>query len=335
MIKSRWNWKIALALATAPCLIHAAEDKAPPLPEGVVVRQSGVALTMTDIDGRLASVPPDKRAGFMNDPERIEQTLRGVLLQHAVAAQAVELGISDDPVVKAEIEHARSEILARRRISRFMKSLPTPDTEALAQEVYLANPDAYSTPDLFDVRQMLVAFREHGVDAAKQKAASLLAQYRKEGGEFEDFVKQHSDEANLGEHGGLLKNLKKGDTEPDFESAMFALKPGEISEPVKTKYGIHLIQLVSRTGGKRIPYEEVKAAITDKLITDYRERERDGLLARIRSGALDADPDLVASLRTRYAPGGEGQTAIQASELPAKGEYERFATANAAGSSKD
>jgi len=337
MIKSRWHSKVALtvALATAPYLVYAADDKSLPLPDGVVVQQSGVALTLLDIDGRLASVPADKRAGFMNDPERIEQTLRGVLLQRAVAAQAEALGMADDPVVQAEIAHARAEILARRRISRFLKSLPTPDTAALSHESYIANPEAYTTSDLFEVRHLLVAFREHGVEAAKQKAITLLAQFRKEGGEFGDFVKAHSDEASAIEHAGLLKDVKRGDTEPDFETAMIALKPGEISEPVKTKYGVHLIQLVSKTPGKRLAYEEVKASIAEKLLNDYRTRERDALLARISSGALEADRDLVASLRTRYASGGEGQKAIQASELPAEGEYRRFATANAAGNRKD
>lgn len=322
----RNGWRIALALALAPGVLFAADGKAPPLPEGAVVRQSGVTLSLADIDGRMAGIPQDQRAGFMNDPERIEQALRGVLLQRIVANQAEELGIADDPVVKAEIEQARAEILVRRRLARFVKSLPTPDLEALAHETYVANPSAYSTPDLYEVRHLLVAYREHGVDEARKKASALREQFRKEGGSFEDFVKAHSDEAKLDEHGGLLKDVKVGDTAPDFEAAMIALKPGEVSEPVKTKFGVHLIQLVSKTEGKRLPYEEVKASIIEQLARDHRNRGRDGLLNRMRSGELDANPELVASLRTRYLPDGEGQKAIQASELPAEGEYLRYAT---------
>lgn len=297
------------------------------LPEGVVVQQEKAQLTTQDIDGRLAQIPPDKRAGVMNSPDRIEELLRNLLMTRQLAQQAEELGIADDAAVQAEIARARDDILARRRVARFMNALPTPDFSVLAKERYIANPGLYSTKEAFDVRNLLIMHRNHGVEQAKKIAADLLEQFKREGGDFEAFVKAHSEEKDVEVHGGLLEGMTKGDTEADFEKAMFALtKPGELSGVVVTKYGAHLIQLVAHRPSKRIPFEEAKQGIVDQLASDYRERERASFLTRLRSGKLDANPDLVQALRTRYLPDGPGSKAISASEQPAAGEYERFAT---------
>lgn len=321
--------KIAIGLGMILAIVAVgtrAETTAAALPPEVVVRQSGVDLTLADIDARLMSVPPEHRAGFFHDPERIEQALRSMLLTRMLAAQAVELGIAEDPVVRAQIEAAGLEVLAKHRLRRFANSIPTHDMAPLAREYYLANPEQYTTPDLYEVRHLLVTYAEHGVEGARRRARELRDQFAKEGGDFKAFVQAHSEEKGADEKGGLLTGVKKGDTEPDFEAAFLALKPGEVSEPVKTKWGMHIVQLVSMTPGSKQPFEAVRADIEQTLAKDYRAKEQNGFLSRVRSGRLEANEELVASLRTRYLPAGEGQKAMERVQQPAPGEYERFAT---------
>jgi peptidyl-prolyl cis-trans isomerase C len=328
------TWCLALCAAIATGA-NAVEPAATPLPAGVVVRQSGLDLTMDDIDARIARVPAEHRAGFFNDPERIEQTLRTMLIGRILAQQATDLGLAADPLVQAEIEAARTEVLARHRLARFAKSLPEIDQSQLARENYLANPDKYSTPDQYDVRHLLIMFRNHGVDEAKRLAGELREQFIREGGEFEAFVRAHSEETTAKEDGGLLPNVKKGDTEIDFQDTFLALKPGEVSQPVKTKWGMHLIQLVAVHPGGRQPYEEVKATIESELAAELRKRQQGDFMARVRSGSLEANEELVASLRTRYLPEGEGQKALERVEQPKPGEYERYSVGTGTMDGKD
>jgi foldase protein PrsA len=91
----------------------------------------------------------------------------------------------------------------------------------------------------------------------KQKIDKIAAEI-KGGLSFEDAVKKYSEDPSAKENGGDLGYFGKGVMTPEFEKAVFALKPGQISEPVKTPYGYHLIKLISAG-------DQVKGAEKTKL----------------------------------------------------------------------
>ena len=303
----------ALATLVALCFSGVVSAQAAPAAEKpYVVKQGTAVLDFTAIDARVARIPADKRAGYMNDPDRIESTLRGLLLVKQMAKEAIDAGIDKDPVVAAEIELARDEILAKRRVAKVIDDVQVPSMEALGKERYIASPALFTTPETLQLRHLLILRETHGEAAAKALAENLRAEIDATPGiDFEAFVKQHSEEPSAKEKGGLLPKVAKGDTLGDFESAAFALqKPGEISPVVRTRYGYHIIQLIERTPGARIPYEKVKAQVVRDLEAEFLSNKRKDYVARAQSESLDADPDKVQSLRTRYLPGGVGSKAI-------------------------
>jgi len=295
-----------VALACSTAAVATAQEKP------YVAKQGTAELDFTDIDGRIARIPADKRAGFMNDPDRIETALRQLLLVKQLAKEAEDLGIDKDPVVAAEIELARAEILAERRAARVIAEATVPSMEALGKERYIASPAMFTKPETLQVRHLLVLRETHGDEGAKALANKLRAEIDSRPMlDFEAFVKEHSEEPSAKEKGGLVPPISKGETLADFEAAAFALKnPGDISPVVRTRYGYHIIQLVSRAPAARVPYESVKDKVIKDLEPEYLARQRADYLARRHSEALDADPDKVQSLRTRYLPDGPGAKAI-------------------------
>ena len=138
----------AAASLLALCFSCAAGAQALPAGERpYVVKQGTAELDFTDIDAHVARIPADKRAGYMNDPDRIEQALRGLLLVKQMAKEAEDAGIDKDPVVAAEIELAREEILAKRRVAKIVDALEVPSMEALGKERYLTSPALFTTPE--------------------------------------------------------------------------------------------------------------------------------------------------------------------------------------------
>jgi peptidyl-prolyl cis-trans isomerase SurA len=81
---------------------------------------------------------------------------------------------------------------------------------------------------------------------ARRRLADLRERIAKGGADFAELAKAHSDDAASAARGGDLDWIYPGDTVPDFERAMQELKPGEISPPVKTPFGYHLIQVLER-----------------------------------------------------------------------------------------
>ncbi|CAN5390443.1 peptidylprolyl isomerase [soil metagenome] len=87
-------------------------------------------------------------------------------------------------------------------------------------------------------------------DTQKKEALELSKRIRDSviaGGSFGDFARRYSADPGTAQHGGDLGFVEKGKLMPSYESAAFALQPGEISQPVETPFGFHVIQLIEKT----------------------------------------------------------------------------------------
>jgi peptidyl-prolyl cis-trans isomerase C len=85
--------------------------------------------------------------------------------------------------------------------------------------------------------------------------------------------------------GGRLGQLTPGQTTPEFEAALAALAPGEISGPVETPYGYHLVRLERREQGRQLPYDAVSDRIATYLRDSVRHRAEAQYIARLVSSA--------------------------------------------------
>src|SRR5207302_2965386 len=118
--------------------------------------------------------------------------------------------------------------------------------DATLKQQYEEQKSHYLTPEQRLTSHILVKV-DKNADAAAQKAAlekaQNIAKDAKAGKDFATLAKSESDDAGSKAQGGDLDWLEKGVTDPAFESALFALKKGEISDPVKSEDGYHIIQL--------------------------------------------------------------------------------------------
>jgi len=101
-------------------------------------------------------------------------------------------------------------------------------------------------------------------EEAKKKALAVLERVRK-GEDFAKLAKEVSDDPGSKEKGGEYDFFAKGAMVPEFEEAAFKLKPGEVSEPVETPYGFHIIKLEDRRSASSASDPKVRQQITDKL----------------------------------------------------------------------
>jgi peptidyl-prolyl cis-trans isomerase SurA len=123
-----------------------------------------------------------------------------------------------------------------------------------------------------EVAQIMIATPkskgDEGVAEANKKISEIQAAL-KSGTTFEELAKQYSDDKFSKDKGGLMEPFGVGKLMPSFEKAAFELKnPGDVSAPVKTDYGIHLIKLVKKTPLQS--FETVQDNITRRVENDSR-----------------------------------------------------------------
>jgi len=139
--------------------------------------------------------------------------------------------------------------------------VPSADIE----RAYNNNIDQYSTPE--QVRASHILLKTEGKDdaAVKAKAEDILKQ-AKSGADFAELAKKHSEDEASAKNGGDLDYFGKGKMVPEFDQAVFAMQPGQISDqPVKTQYGYHIIKVVDKKPGTSRTLAEVRQQISDQL----------------------------------------------------------------------
>jgi len=166
-----------------------------------------------------------------------------------------------------------------------------------AQEFYDANRGNFMLPEQREASHILLSADEG--DAADQTAILSEVKERIAAGEsFADLAKELSDDVGSAEMGGSLGTISPGAMVPEFEEAVFALEnAGDLSDPVATEFGVHLIQLdkISPETGK--PFEEVREEIKTTMQQDeadstyFELREQLAELTFDNSGSLEPASD--------------------------------------------
>jgi parvulin-like peptidyl-prolyl isomerase len=183
-----------------------------------------------------------------------------------LSAEAEKQHLDQQTVAKEQMDLQQRTTLSVHEFQKIQSDIPV--TDAQIQSFYDGNHSLYET---IHARQILIRVRgsagpvkpgkpelteNDGLQKAKAIRERLVA-----GEDFAKVAREESDDSSAAK-GGDLGEISRGHTVPQFEAAAFALKPGEISEPVRTPYGYHIIQVQSRTVK---PLAEVKDDIVARL----------------------------------------------------------------------
>ena len=136
--------------------------------------------------------------------------------------------------------------------------------------------------------------------AALEKAKAIEAEI-KSGKDFAAVAKEKSDDLGSKSQGGDLGWLEKGLTDPAFETALWAMKKGDLSDPVLSPEGYHIIQLRDIREGKVKPFEEVKGELAKQYTEAENERRYSDLAGKLVD-ALGSDPSLTNAAKTFNLP---------------------------------
>ena len=165
-------------------------------------------------------------------------------------------------------------------------------TEAQALAFYNQNKEMFKTADdpagSIRASHILISAKKDDkpetVAAAKAKAEAILAQLKKDPKQFEAIAKKES-ACPSGQNGGSLGAFGKGQMVPEFETAAFALKEGQISGIIKTDFGYHIIRRDAAKKSEIMPFAKVKDGIIENLKNQEYRIKIEALIASLEKAA--------------------------------------------------
>jgi peptidyl-prolyl cis-trans isomerase D len=172
-----------------------------------------------------------------------------------------------------------------------VKELLTKD-EARVRAAYEQHPDRYHVPEQVHARHILFKLAKDAppeeVEATRKKAEAARGRLAS-GVDFAALARELSDDPGSKDKGGDLGFFARGQMVPPFEQAAFSLEPGKVSEPVRTDFGFHLVQVEERRPAEDRSFEQVREELARELLTQdagqvQARKDADELLQGIRKG---------------------------------------------------
>jgi foldase protein PrsA len=206
--------------------------------------ERGIKVSDDDVEARLKQI---KKQYFGGSEKRYRAALR-------------QQGLTDEQVR----QDVGAQLTSERLFKRVTKDIKVSDKEVRAY--YGEHPELYAQPASRDVRHILVK-KKTLADSIYRQLCGTESTCLKPKADFPALAKKYSTDPGTKNQGGKL-TVVKGQTVPEFDKKAFALKKNEISTPVKTQYGFHVIQALSDVRPKRqTPFAQVKAAIRQQLLS--------------------------------------------------------------------
>ena len=269
-----------------------------------LVVNGNLSLTTRDFDAYMEKVPPNLRYEFRTDAKRVNTTIDGLWVRRVLAQRARDEGLDKDPIVAARIRQAEEDTLSGIYISRIGRNMKFPDLEPRAREIYKANPKAFIVPEAVKIEHILISAKKYSGDDLVRRANEAYQQ-AKGAKDFLEVAARYSDDERP-QSGGKVGDLPPGPPtqfEHPIPDELAKLKPGDVSKPIKTIYGMHIIKLVERRPQRQKSFDEVKddliAAEKGKLVDEAKNEVID---------AVRADPkthlnlENVQALKTEFKP---------------------------------
>jgi peptidyl-prolyl cis-trans isomerase C len=234
---------LGAGLAASP--VMAQDNKVVARIDGMDITEQEIALAGEDLGERIAQVPAAQRRDY----------LIGYLSDLKIGARAAERAkITEAPEFALRLAYFRQKVLMDEFIARQSKIAATPEA---ARKLF---DDAMKTmkPDQ-EVRA------RHILVEKEDEAKAALARVRS-GEDFAKVAAELSKDPGSGKEGGDLGYFTQDRMVPQFGAMAFQLKPGEVSEPVQTQFGWHVIRVEDKRDRPLPRFEDVKGEIETYLM---------------------------------------------------------------------
>ena len=211
-------------------------------------------ITNLDVQGAIQGLDPFQAQQFQTE-EGQKYVLDDLINQELLYMYAKDNKIDQDEEFRTEMKRVEENVLKQYVINKILTSVKLTEEEKKA--FFEAQEQSFSKPETASAKHILVD--------SEEKAKDILGKINAGEVSFEDAAKEHSTCPSK-DAGGDLGTFGRGQMVPEFENAVFNMNNGEVSGPVKTQFGYHLIKLENKNESSIPEYDEVAEEVGKTLL---------------------------------------------------------------------
>jgi parvulin-like peptidyl-prolyl isomerase len=238
-----------------------------------IATYAGNTFTEGDFLAEMAKLNRRSRKS-LEETERREQFVENLILSKLIYAEGVRKGMDKDPESQKQLDDLERRLVIQK-VMQVPQSAPVEDADVKAY--YDSHPEEFATDR---VRASHILVKEEAL--ANELHEKLVA----DPDQFEELAKENSIDKSNASRGGDLGFFGRGRMVKEFEDVSFGLaEDGQISDPVKTRFGYHIIQRTGREDGGARPFDEVSNQIRIRLINEKRREQTEAFLGELKEDA--------------------------------------------------
>lgn len=273
---------VLFALVASGCAHKEAKGK-------VLATYDGGTVTEADFMKAIQSMPEHMRVMAQ---EKKNEFLESFVTERLLLQEAEAKGVQHLAEVQELARQARNRILVAKLVEQEVEK-KTGVTDAEIKTYYDNHTDEFVVP--YRLRASHILLRD------RAEAESVLAKL-KAGELFEELARKYSMDPTSSK-GGDLGYVSKGQLIPEVEEAIFALKPGEVSDVVQSKFGFHILKVTGEAKPQTKEFKLVAKDIRDRLTLEKRSQAFNDLMDRLKKKArMKVNADDLAKLDFTAAP---------------------------------
>lgn len=278
---------LVVLLSAALCACSQKQtDRKMELNGDVLAKVGTASISQGDFYNDLKSLPDYARQMFEGENGK-EKFLDEIVKKEILYQQALKEGLDKDPKFSKKVEDFKKLTLVSELLEKeIMAKAKVSDSDV--KDYYSKHKQDFAATSQIKASHILVK--------TQAEAEKVLARLRK-GEKFEAVAKEVSIDKPSAANGGDLGYFSRGQMVPEFERAAVGLKIGEISNPVKTPFGFHIIKVTDKKTGPVIEFDKVKDIISQRLSGEKQKEAFDNYLTELKKNfKVEINKDALAKI---------------------------------------
>ncbi len=230
-----------------------------------LARIGSKSITDQTVKEMMGGLPQGQREQLNKEDQAKMRVIENMIVEELFVQEGEKSGITKDKEFVKAMDRARRQLLAQRYLQ---KEIQPKITDSNVKSYFNKNKNRYSQDEVK---------ASHILVKTESEAKEVYAK-AKGGEDFEVLAKKYSTDPSAAQNMGDLGYFTRARMVPEFADAAFKLKVGEISQPVKTAFGYHIIKVTDTRKGKAVSFNDVK----DQVRADYQNAEVNNLIESLK-----------------------------------------------------